>query len=628
MAAYRSAKCGILIVCLSLFGVIAQDCIASASLQEAQLALRAKDYVEARRILKALAANNDAQAQYHLGALHRLGRGGPTSYLKAYTLYSAAAQQGHREAMYQLATLYEKGLGVVSDKEQAMHWLHRSASAGHRLAGLKQEAQSKSVRGEVLFTEAEAAIRGDNGDALITLIDQGLLALDDDRRHLSLCYTAIEYGREKILNVLLQGSCGSGSDSPPDDALVVSAVQLGYSGMLQSLLRHGANVNSINRNSDSVFHLAALRNDVEILALLMKYGVDRNVRDRLGRSALDAALDTNQNIAAHFLRKKNILQYIDRDAVSRTDAAGTVLFFAVQRGDSDNFEALVVGGADTEATQYSVSVLAFSLQQGQANIAEFLLQRGVSLHAPDGYLSLNHWVAEKSGNKSRLMLELLHRYGVGVEAFNLEAVYTALLKSQQFDAAESVLKAQRGAIKHKLKQQLLRNAATYGHSGLFALFPKLYSDVALRIAVEKNHSRFVDNLLKRDRPNVNQMSSAGLPMLCVAITHGNLMLVQRLLQRGARVDERSNASKTALMYAAEGGHKLIVATLLNAGADLSEVSESGKSALMYAAYSGHAELVEQLLLAGADRFRRNEHGKTAADLALAAGYRSLAARLQ
>ena len=70
------------------------------------------DYATALQVLRPLAKQGDAPAQYNLGTMYRNGQGVPQDYTKAANWYRKAAEQGLSTAQKTLAVLYHNGQGV------------------------------------------------------------------------------------------------------------------------------------------------------------------------------------------------------------------------------------------------------------------------------------------------------------------------------------------------------------------------------------------------------------------------------------------------------------------------------------------------------------------------------------
>lgn len=84
-------------------------------IEEAQTAVRQRNYAEAAETLAELAAAGNAEANYMLATLYRDGRGVPQDEATAFDLTLAAAEAGHVEAQYSLGTLYLSGRGTEEE---------------------------------------------------------------------------------------------------------------------------------------------------------------------------------------------------------------------------------------------------------------------------------------------------------------------------------------------------------------------------------------------------------------------------------------------------------------------------------------------------------------------------------
>lgn len=148
--------------------------------------------------------------------------------------------------------------------------------------------------------------------------------------------------------------------------------------------------------------------------------------------------------------------------------------------------------------------------------------------------------------------------------------------------------------------------------------------VGLTLAAQAQSWRAVQTLLAHPGADVNALNAAGESALMLAALKGDLAWCQRLVERGARVQQPGWAP---IHYAASGPSAQIVEFLLANGADIDSASPNGSTPLMMAARYGSEASVDLLLGRGADARRRNEHNLQAADFARLGGRESLAARL-
>lgn len=147
---------------------------------------------------------------------------------------------------------------------------------------------------------------------------------------------------------------------------------------------------------------------------------------------------------------------------------------------------------------------------------------------------------------------------------------------------------------------------------------------ALALAARDGALRVADALLTRADLKVDAKNRAGETPLMLAALKGHASLVERLLARGAAVNQSGWAP---LHYAATGPDSRIVGLLVERGARLDARSPNGTTPLMMAAQYGSEASVDVLLARGADPRARNDRDLTAADFARLAGREQLAQRL-
>ena len=89
------------------------------------------DFDNAYRLIKPLAEQGHAIAQYRIGRMYNKGRGVRPDIAEAAKWYRKAAEQGHANAQYNLGDLYRKGQGVPLDLAETVKWFRKAAEQGH-----------------------------------------------------------------------------------------------------------------------------------------------------------------------------------------------------------------------------------------------------------------------------------------------------------------------------------------------------------------------------------------------------------------------------------------------------------------------------------------------------------------
>ena len=77
------------------------------------------------------AEQENAVAQFNLGAIYTNGQSVPEDYKTAVKWYRLAAEQGDADAQYNLGYQYYVGQGVIKDKVHAHMWWSIASSNGY-----------------------------------------------------------------------------------------------------------------------------------------------------------------------------------------------------------------------------------------------------------------------------------------------------------------------------------------------------------------------------------------------------------------------------------------------------------------------------------------------------------------
>jgi hypothetical protein len=92
------------------------------------------DYAKALRLIRPLANDGDATAQYNLALMYMTGRGVQQDYTTAAIWFRKAAEQGYAFAQSNLGTLYRDGRGVPENDAEAVVWFRKAADRGDPVA--------------------------------------------------------------------------------------------------------------------------------------------------------------------------------------------------------------------------------------------------------------------------------------------------------------------------------------------------------------------------------------------------------------------------------------------------------------------------------------------------------------
>ena len=98
--------------------------------EDATAAYKRGDYATALRLLRPLAEQGDAGAQFNIGLMYKEGNGVPQDYDEAVRWLTRAGEQGFDVAQCNLGFMYGAGEGVPEDDAKAVSWLTRAAEQG------------------------------------------------------------------------------------------------------------------------------------------------------------------------------------------------------------------------------------------------------------------------------------------------------------------------------------------------------------------------------------------------------------------------------------------------------------------------------------------------------------------
>ena len=135
----KGARRLLLVGLLTLF-VSSSLCLAAfgGDLEDAYAAYERGDYAAAYRLIKPLAEQGNAKAQFNLGLMYKEGEGVPQDYTETMKWYRKAAEQDLADAQYFLGAMYGKGQGVPQDNVLAYMWLTLAASRFSASEGKKR----------------------------------------------------------------------------------------------------------------------------------------------------------------------------------------------------------------------------------------------------------------------------------------------------------------------------------------------------------------------------------------------------------------------------------------------------------------------------------------------------------
>jgi len=176
-------------------------------------------------------------------------------------------------------------------------------------------------------------------------------------------------GNEEIARLLLEAGATPNSTNEADETPLMMAIQSGHNHLLTLLLDHGADVSLRARfRGSTAVHLAASREDLSALKILLARKADVNSRDEFGNTPLSVAAAKDSEVL-------QLLLDSGADVNSTNKAGGTPLMSAIS--SQRNLKLLLEHGANVNARDNNGwTVLEFALLEGCPDIINLLTRAG------------------------------------------------------------------------------------------------------------------------------------------------------------------------------------------------------------------------------------------------------------
>jgi ankyrin repeat protein len=197
-----------------------------------------------------------------------------------------------------------------------------------------------------------------------------------------------------------------------------NAVAKGDISRVKLLLKLGFDVNAKNRLTGQPIDFAVYNDNKDLLELLISHGADINSIANDGETLLQRAIMLNKKASARTLIEKG---------AQLNDCS---LYWAVREGDKELVELLLAKGLDVNAVchpprlkirptqEYLHAPLYAAMHKDSSEVAEVLIDRGVIInpHATKSYTPLH----AAASNRARKTLKLLISRGAKINATDQE----------------------------------------------------------------------------------------------------------------------------------------------------------------------------------------------------------------
>ncbi|HTN26238.1 MAG TPA: ankyrin repeat domain-containing protein [Burkholderiales bacterium] len=366
-----------------------------------------------------------------------------------------------------------------------------------------------------------------------------------------------------------------------DKSALMLAAMAHDPAMLKLLLDRGVEVSLKSREETALAHAiygeaSSLRErreaQREVVQMLLAHGADADTVDSRGKSVLQYAADIGDADLARQLIDKGA--GVDRAWRMTND---TPLMKAAEKGDIALVRLLLERGADpSKKNILGTTALDRAASGGHTEVALLLMRSG---KAPEPGPKALHAAAR---GETRSMLETLLQHGADVHA----------LDSYGWSALMHACSAGRAASAQRLLEAGARVEVADPKTGV----------TPLMLACERNSPELVQLLLER-KAAVNASDADGRSVLVRSVANAlggttSLDVIRLLLDAGADSETRDTDSLTPLMMAAVAGNMGLLALLILKKAAIGATDACGVPAIEQAEIYGHREAVDLLLRFG------------------------------
>ncbi|KAJ7108280.1 ankyrin repeat-containing domain protein [Mycena epipterygia] len=344
---------------------------------------------------------------------------------------------------------------------------------------------------------------------------------------------------------------------------------------------------------------AAFYGHLEIVNLLLKFGVDPNARGRYS---------TALQISAYRGHESMVRLLIEKGAEVNAQG-GNALQAAAWQGFEPMVRLLIDKGAEMNAQGHIVNALQAAAYEGSEPVVRLLIEKGAEVNVQGGKYGNALQAAASKGHEA--VVCLLIEKGADVNAQG--GLYGNTLQAAACQGSERVVQLliEKGAEVNAQGGEYgnaLQAAAYQGCEPVVRLLIDLGADVnaqggpyrnALQAAASQG-SEPVVQLLIENGADVNAQGGRFGNALQGAAYQGSEPVVRLLIAKGAEVNAQGGRFGNALQAAAYPGSEPVVQLLINKGAEVNGEGGEYGNALQAASARGHLSVVHLLLANGAD----------------------------
>ncbi|XP_063912691.1 ankyrin-3-like [Zophobas morio] len=395
------------------------------------------------------------------------------------------------------------------------------------------------------------------------------------------------------------------------------ACERGVYANAKLLLDCGASINILDKGNNNALHFASSSkyDTTDIVNLLITRGIDVNIQNKSGATALHLVCEKGSHESAHILLKYgSSINVVDKDNCSALHYAS--------RSWTDNrniIKLLIEKGIDVNIQdENGTTAIQFACKNCDYQITKMLLKCGSSVNDVDKENSNALHYAAKAECENEDIIELLIEKGINVNSQNKNGTTALHLASENadFDIAQTLLesgasvnildKDNNNALHYyvRSKKRRIRNlwkkSAQHCEGALLLAREQGMSESSLSLLFLKDH--FINVSKKKQK---------------ISLENGTVDIITLLVENGIDVNAKNKNGTTPLQLACKHTVYEKVEMLLTCGALTNLMDEENNNALHYASNSEYENqhIINLLIQKGVDVNAQNKYGTTALQLA-------------
>ncbi|KAI9143598.1 ankyrin repeat-containing domain protein [Paraphysoderma sedebokerense] len=330
------------------------------------------------------------------------------------------------------------------------------------------------------------------------------------------------------------------------------------------------------------FLYAVANGRLEIVKLLIKSGIDVNMKNQYGWTAL---------MLASYYNHLNIVKLLLEHPAIAVDMANefgfTALMFAVQQQNTQIATALLAAGCNVNLRQGrgSMDALMISCHQRHQQLVHLLLQHGAECNAQ---CKLNGWTP--------LMYAAVKRGGADVVKMLIKHGADLQLRNWNGKTAEDVaIEVGNAEVAEIFAQHWLKS--DFNYASLSPMSPTSKARHLIFDAITTNDVSQLLSIISTNPSCIHSVDKAnGYTPLIAASIRGSRDILKVLLDYGSTLEAKDSILKwTALMHAVHNGHTDCVKLLLEKGANTDSSSTGNGHSVIELARSQTNQNIVNLL---------------------------------